>query len=437
MRTHRGVTLVELLIAMVVTAFAISGALLMVQAQQRLFSTGNKQRQAQQSARAAILFLEQKIPLAGFGMDPANAFDFAWYRCAAGPSSCPRDSVAAPDELVFYARDPNYRLVYNSAADTTTFYGRAWQATSVTPSQIQIVARGTEVFRMGQILQLACGKELRYTHVTVQANKTALGPGPLDLLIEPVAPGVLTRSVPADPFRRQDATDPTNADFKKWNACFTAAPRVFLIDRYRFYVRPVDVGGGRFDPYLVLDQGIDANGDDQITVDDEILVAEGIENFQVAYQFIDPNLPVAGNVPGTAISVPTVGSAAGTAAQTITPTNFPGAYDASVTYPLLNSCQFFTSSMVPLPKPRLTNDQGNIRAVHVAVVARSPEPDPTTPSNLRYTAGSPLWIYNFNALPPFIADYLTAHNNEDHYLRAVMDTALTVPNMSARGLLPN
>jgi type IV pilus assembly protein PilW len=437
MRTSRGVTLVELVIAMVVTAFAISGALLMSQAQQRLFSTGNKQRQAQQNARAAILFLEDKIRLAGFGMDPANAFDFAWYGCAAGPASCPRDSVAGPDELVFYARDPNYRLVTDPATEVTTFHGRAWQATQVTPASIQILARKTETFLKGQILQLACGKELRFTHVTVQAKTTALGPGPLDIPLEPVFPGVLARDVPADPFRRQDAADRANADFTKWNACFTVQPRVFLIDRYRFYVRPVDMGGGRFDPYLVLDQGLDTNDDTQIDADDEIMVAEGIENFQVAYQFIDPNLPLAGDLPGTPISVPAVGSTPGSAFQTITPTNFPGPYDASVAYPILNSSQFFASSMPPLPKPRQTNDQGNLRAVHVAVVARSPEPDPTTPSNLSYTPGSPLWIYNFNALPPFIADYLAAHSNEDHYLRAVMDTAVPVPNMAARGLLPN
>ena len=434
MRPSRGVTLLELLVALVVTAFAISGALLMVQAQQRVFYSGAKTRQAQQNARSALLFLEQKVPLAGYGIDPAEALDFAWY-CPTG--SCTRDSTNGPDELVFYARNPAFQVVESTSPPT--FYGKAWQVNSVTSSTLSLEARGGENFLKGQIVQILCKNELRFTHVTLAQTHWNVPAGPVELELAP-ATSSLSPNVPANPFTRQDAADGTNPAFTKTGGCLRLNPRAFLVDRYRLYVRPVDVGGGRFDPYLVLDMGVDTDGSREVDQDDEILIAEGIENLQVAYSFIDPTIPTAGNVPGTPISVPPAGSLPSTLPQTITPTNFPGDYASTQNadrYPFLASSQLLYTSGTPLHDKRRTNDQGNIRAIKIALVARSPDPDPSARSNLRYEPGSPLWVMNFNQLPAWIANYLALNANDDHYLRTVLTTTVYVPNLAARALASN
>lgn len=431
MRKARGLTLVELMIAVLITGVVAVAALLAIQAQQRTFYAGQKGRAAQGSGRAALLFLEQKVALAGYGMDPANAFDFAWYGCGAG---CVRDRTDGPDELVFYARNPNFRV----DAATSTLHGRVWSTNSISSTQIQLEVRGGEVFPRGQIVQLGCTDELRIAYVTVSRTTVAGAPGPLDIPIDPVAPGLLTPGRSADPFRRQDLADPNKADVKKWNGCLaTGNPRAFLIDRYRFYVRVEDMGGGRSDPFLVLDTGTDTDGDGDLDLDDEILVAEGIENLQVGYGFLDPALPVAGTEPGTPIDVRPPGSAADATPHAITPTNFPGNYDGSAIYAPLHSSQFFVRSTTPLEPQRTTNDQGNIRYVELALVARSPEPDPTGSANLRYAPGSPLWILNFNDPPDWITDYAAAQGGDDRFQRAVLRTTVAVPNLAARGFVPN
>ena len=430
MRRAPGFTILEMLIALAVSALAISAALLMAQSQQRSFHGGAKIRQAQGSARAALLYLEQKVPLAGYGLDPAEALDFLWYGCAGGPSSCPRDRTDGPDELVFYARNPAYRIV----GDPTVHYGKAWKAVKVEGDLLTLEARAGDFFPKGQIYQLACGAEMRYTQVTIAQTKTAAAAGQIDLELDPVAPGDLAAGVNADPFRRQDAARSKPAphpDFAKWVLCFSTAPNVFQIDRYRFYVGPIDMGGGRTDPYLVLDQGIDRDADGDIDLDDELLIAQGIENFQVSYGFLDPAIPAAGSTPGTAITVRGAGSTADAAAETITPTNFPGAYNANEIYPILHSSQFFTPSSAPLDPKRTTNDQGNIRSIQIAIVARSAEPDTAGFSNLGYTPGSRLWVMNFNALPAWIAP------GDDQYARAVVTTTIQIPNTASRGLVAN
>lgn len=438
MRREHGFTILEMIIAMSVSVLAISAALLMVQSQQRSFHGGAKIRQAQGSARSALLYLEQKIPLAGFGMDPAEALDFVWYGCAGGPSTCPRDRTDGPDELVFYARNPAYRVVESDTAPIA-YYGKSWKGMKMDAGVLVVEARNGEVFPMGQIYQVACGTELRFTHVTVRATTTATADGPLELPLQPAMPASLAAGLGtgADPFRRQDAADPAHADFKKWNACFASGPRVFQIDRYRFYVRPVDMGGGRTDPYLVLDQGIDRDFDDDIDLDDELLIAQGIENLQVAYGFLDPSIPPAGRTPGTVITVRGTGSPADQATDVITPTDFPGKYDAAALYPLLHSSQFFVRSSAPLADSRKTNDQANIRTIQIAIVARSAEPDPEGLANLTYTAGSKLWVMNFDKVPTWISDYVASQGGVDRYARAVTTTTLEIPNAASRGLMTN
>lgn len=434
MRTPRGFTLAEMVVAMGVSVMVLAAALVLIQSQQRTYYGGQKGRAAQGSGRSVLLFLEQKVALAGFGMDPSHALDFAWYGCAGG---CVRDRTDDTDELVFYGRNPNYRVKENPSPAPPTLYGRVWETTAVAPLKVTLTARADEVFRRGQILQLVCREDLIFTYVTLSKTLTAPADGPLELDLLAADPTTLSEGVAADPFRRQDMADQANDDAKKWNACLAATPRAFQIDRYRFHVRVEDVSGSQKDPYLVLDTGVDTDGDDDIDEEDELLIADGIENFQVAYGFVDPALPPAGTEAGTGIAIPAVGTAADAVAQTVTPTNFPGAYDAAKLYPPLHSTAFFTRSSTPLPDERKTNAQANIRSLRIVLVARSPEPSADSAANLRYDAGSPLWILNFDTAPSWITDFSASRAGNDGYQRTILDTTIAVPNLASRGLVPN
>ena len=160
MRTHsphRGVTLLELLLAMTVTAIVLAGAIVVVRSQQKAYHDGQRLRGAQGSARRALLALEQALPRAGFGMDAALAFDLSgWYAtgpCPAVMGGCPKDSVANSDELVFYARDPRYWV---PATNTDDPVGNAWRISSVTSGAVTVNARAGDVFRNGQIFLAVC-----------------------------------------------------------------------------------------------------------------------------------------------------------------------------------------------------------------------------------------------------------------------------------------
>jgi type IV pilus assembly protein PilW len=420
-RPPRGLTLVEVVVALGVSAIVLVGALLAARAQQKAYADGQQVREAQGAARSALLFIEQKVPLAGFGMDPALALDFGWYTTGpcpfTGTPACPRDSATNADELVLYARNPQYWVPRTSGED---FRGRAWAigALDVSGDKVTVKARAGDVFAKGQILQLVCEGGARWAYVTVASTvprRTADGDQMLDL--EAVGTG-------ADPFRNQAlATD----------ACFTPSggvrPRVFQIDRYRFHVRPVDVGTGIADPFLVLDTGTDVNLDTLVDEDDELILAEGIETMQVAYQFTRNELGAAGTTPGTAITV-AAGSAA-TADQVtnkVTRTDFPGAAPASVTGEFVYArTSFFPFTLVPpLPAQRETNHQANIRSIRIALLARSATRDSTRLVQSRLADGASL--FNLNVNPSWIG-------NDLGFERVTLETTVALPNMTSRRLL--
>ena len=83
-----------------------------------------------------------------------------------------------------------------------------------------------------------------------------------------------------------------------------------------------------------------------------------------------------------------------------------------------------------LPAERTTNAQGNIRRVLLSVVARSAEPESTSPSNLDWSAGSPLFRMNQSAAPAWITSQVVG--GRDGYQRAFADTSVNLPNMTTR-----
>ncbi len=417
MRTPRhGFTLLEIMLALGVSAIALVAAITAANAQQRAFYNGQKGRAAMNSARSALLFLERTVPLAGFGMDAPLALDLGWYVPATCPGTmapCTPDKTNDADELTFYARDGRYWVPENDNAGEPR--GQGWHVGAITAGDVVVKARPGDMFRRGQVLQLVCPGLPRYAYFTVLRTAsipdvTAGGAaGNLTVLLEPV--------VASNPFRRQDV------------AAALSCPdaRLFRIERYRIHVRPVDVGGGRLDPFLVLDTGTDNDLDGDVDADDEVLLAEGIEAFQVSYVFAAPAIPEAGILPGTPVAI-RAGVPADTTPQALTRTTFPGVVTAGQ-FVYAPSSFYEPTLLPPLPptSPRLTNHQANVRTIRFALVARSPEPDPGASANLSWTAGSPLFRMNQNARPGWVPA-------DGGYQRTVVETSVNLPNMTVRAM---
>ncbi len=419
LRPLRGITLIELIIAMAVSAFVLVAAILASNLQQRTFYNGQRLRTAQESARAALLYLEQKLPLAGLGMDPALAIDFQFYTgpCPTAMTSCNRDSTTADaDELVFYARNMNYWVPANTASGP--YNGRVWNLSAISSASAQVDARSGDSFPKGQILQVVCPGTLNYAYFTVDHTTSAPADGALSLTLAPTNVN--------NPFKRQDV------------AASMVGCRVFQIDRYRFHIRPVSQGGSRYDPFLVLDRGIDLAGasdgttDDTVDEEDEILIAEGIEAFQVAYEFANPALGRAGATTGTPITFSTANgdqTVSGTPGPNlIARTAFPG------NAPTSGQTVYTPSSFYRYgysDSQRQTFHQANIRAVQIALVARSPDPDPSTPANIILDAS--FRFLNQSGVPTWISGASMA-SGTDGYQRTQVEATVDLPNMTVRSI---
>lgn len=423
LRRPRGFTLIELLMTVAISAIVLASLFGVVQSQQTAYFQGHLQRAAQGSARAALTYLEQRVAIAGYGLDASLAFDFRYYGsnaesplepmpCPALAAGCPRDSIAGNDELVFYARNPRY-WVPDDRSGVVQPSGYAWRVLGVDDGAVTITARPGDVFEKGRVVQLVCKGAESWAYVTVGTRAAPIDPTNPSTLRIP-----LFSSVASNPFRRQG--------YAKDVACFTGgAARAFLIDRFRFHVRPVQAPGGTM-PYLVLDTGLDVNLDGAFDEADETIVAEGIESFQVGYVMTSSTLTPRGTTPGTAIAfaqgTPTSAATTGTAGMTTL--TFPGVA-ASLDQGEYEPTSWYTYSVGPSPAiaaERLTDHQGNIRAVRIAIVARGPDPESAS-----RRSDFILPILNQTAMPPW-AQETVAHS------RARVETAVPVRNMVARGM---
>lgn len=405
----RGFTLIELVIAMAVTALVLTTAIVAANGQQRAFYDGQRARATQDSARMASVFLEQKLSLIGYGMDPSLAIDFSYHGCAT-QAACARDSITGPDELVFYARDPDYWLPQGASGGP--YSGQVWalKALATNDTTATLVARTGDRFAANQILQAVCPGTLKYAYFTVGDAASAGSNGDLVLTLKSVDA--------SNPFQRQDV-----ARTLTLTACPGATPaRVFRIDRYRFYIKPVDLGAGRYVPYLALDRGTD-----------EVLVAEGIEDLQVAYVFSNPAAGQAGATANTAITFSVAANdqkVSGTPGpDLIARTAFPGTSPTTeqTTYTPSSFYRYVFSDPI-----RQTTHQANIRAVRIAMVARSVDPDPTTRTNL--VVDSNFTLLNQKGAPSWVTGAPKVSTGTDGYQRLVVDFTVDLPNMSVRSL---
>ncbi len=455
LRRPSGVTLIELMVALVVSAVVLAGVVATVASQQQAYYAGHRARSAQASARAAQLYVEQKLRDAGLGMDPSLALDFNFYGrsqpladatlCPAAMNGCPRDATANSDELVFYARNKSYRTFDpTTGLQVNPPVGRAWTLVDQgTPGAVNINAGNNPTtgdrFLKGQILQAVCADGNTFAYFTVAAtnpppaSSAATAPTQLQLTLEPFKTN--------DPFRRQDII---NA-----NPCFAGA-LVFQIDRYRFHVTfPVNITAqpDLTQPYLALDMGVDRNLDGVVDYQDELLIAEGVELLQVAYVFLNGALQPVGDgiaaVPGTAIQFAnTIGNVTplllgDQAANTIYLTTF-GNLTAPAPHfgvtPSGGRTDYFPPSFFQFPSVHLqrqNDNQANIRAVKVAILARSPEVDVSTRANIKIDGnftlfnlrGPVAWIgLNPNSGIPF----------DDGYQRIVVQSTVPMGNVLLR-----
>ncbi len=111
-RTPRGFTLLELMVGATLSLLVIGAVTAAFLSQNRAFVALDLNRVAADASRDAFLDMEPSIRRAGFGLDPRYAFDFAYYACPA--ANC-RDSITGPDNIVFYASNPNYTYTVNAA----------------------------------------------------------------------------------------------------------------------------------------------------------------------------------------------------------------------------------------------------------------------------------------------------------------------------------
>lgn len=417
-RSDRGFTLIELIIAATILAVIVAGIVAAGNLQGRAHATGARQRVAQAQGRAAMLFMERRLALAGFGIDPVLALDFGRYTtgpCPSQMSSCPRDSVSNADELVFYARNPAYWVPGEGNAAQPA--GKAWNIVATSASSITITARQGDSFPAGQIVLAVCRGGNFYTMATVRQSVSPVSvPGSVELPVQDMDA--------SNPFSRPDLTVTPATNY----TCFSSGARLFLVDRYRFHIRPV-VTGGTIVPYLMLDQGIDRNLDGTIDLNDEIVVAEGIENLQVAYAFANTSLatPVVGLGAPISFVAATSGALTGSSGSSnqITTTLFPGGTpttDQSVYGPF----SFYGYALgPPLSAQRLTDHQANVVAVRLAVVARSPGTD-------RVSAGDMFLPFNQTSLPAWITGQQV--NGRDGFQRAQFESTVQLPNMTSTGL---
>ncbi len=439
-----GFTLVEILVALVVTLLVVSGAIVAMQSQQRAYQAGQRLREAQDAGRRAALAIEQRLRHAGLGMDPALALDFSIYGppggqfletfdpslCPANMDGCRRDSTTNADELVFYSRDPAFNIpAFPPNADPV---GAAWRVLDVGPVTVRLNAKPGDRFLAGQILVAICRDPNTYSYFTVAANtpsQTPAGglPQPLDVPLVPVNP--------ADPFRRQDLASLAPGS-PSANQCFQSA-YAFKVDRYRFHVRPVPMPNGGFEPYLVLDMGVDFDNDNAVTANDELLVASGVELVQFSYVF--QGGMTAGATPGTLVQFPattpgpppTFGDGQ---TDVITSTLFP------LAAPTLDRSVYFPSSWFPVSQSstaRLTNAQGNVQAVRVWIVSRSRSPDPQGHTNL--VIGPGFTVGNFQgstSTPTWLTSGRPA-DGDDRYIRSRLEITIPLPNMRTRAMSLN
>jgi type IV pilus assembly protein PilW len=355
---ERGFTLLELVMAIALTGLLIAAAMTLLVNQQRAYEVGSGDRGLQEAGQTALIALGDRIRAAGYGVDPAYAFDFGdvdrvpqqgllspqrlthfrSYACAA-PVRCRDQKIGAlgtsTDELVFVSRNPMFSRPVLSA----------------TKLEIRVHGELSRPLLRGQILQVMClGGNRTRAYVTV-ANTVpgAATPDPTKDVTIPLVDGVVTGGLTTFPFQNDQLAD----------GCFSSGTAVLArIDRHRFYVTaftetglevPVETVGAR--PYLMDDPGL-TNPDGSAAVTP---VAQDVEDLQLTYFF--PQAAAGGPIQASGAT--------------------PGTNIADDSPPVTVSVPPPAIDDAPGAASRTTGSPANMVAIRASVVVRSPAFDLT------------------------------------------------------------
>jgi type IV pilus assembly protein PilW len=244
---RRGLTLIEVLVAVTILSFVMAGVAGVLIAQGKLSAKQELQRTLEESGRLALLEVTKAVRGAGYGISPAAAFDLDRFGCstpgaAATCNGGGRDRFDAPDELVVSHRDPSF---YRNLTSITAG-GGSWTATLDRALTVSLLA--------GQVIQLLCTGAEPSSYV-VLSTAAAVGDTAVTLRAVTNADGYYPQAAPAD-------------------SCFATAG-LMLVVRERYFIAP-DASDGLAS--LWRDRGTGP----------PVLLFRGIEDLQVTYQIGAP-----------------------------------------------------------------------------------------------------------------------------------------------------
>ncbi|HEX8538496.1 MAG TPA: prepilin-type N-terminal cleavage/methylation domain-containing protein [Cystobacter sp.] len=366
----RGFTLVELMVGSVMTTIILAAVATALMGVQGVFQRESRVKVAVEGLRTTTSFIEQRLRMAGYGVEPRFAFDFS--------------GAAIPD-----GAKSNYAVVLggsqpNSITDDLAFRYRdaAWMRRGhLSGATVVLEDPGSTFgvsFNKGQLLLVSCVGSREYVvmkagsaGVPVEANASA------GFIVDPALSSV-----------------PLNTPCLSRTG--RGAPYLMMIHVMR--IRIVSLGGR---PFLMAFQGLD-----ELDLSSAVPLAADVESFQVAYvmnrpvpgspnagvQAVDFNSPVSNWVLGD------TGSAV--ADRTPDPNALP--------VPVFK---------LPYEDPaRYNRHPANIRAVRLSIGIRS-----TTPESNGRRVFERVELEDSGEAGP-----------ADGYYRTNMTTTVRVPNMLSR-----
>jgi type IV pilus assembly protein PilW len=364
----RGFTLLELLVGTVVTSIILSAVAVAVMGVQASYQSESRITTAVEGLRTGTNFIEQRLRLAGYGVDPRFAFDF---KTAVLPSNKKANHVitlaagvppAITDDLAFRYRDP------------------AW------------MRRGT----WSEGLNLADGATFGMSFPKGQRFIISCEGGKNQLVVKAGAGGVSKDAKTSSNFEVDAALSTIPVD----DGCLTkegrAAPFILLLHELRIRVVALE---GR--PFLMAFQGID-----ELDMSTAVPLMADVESFQVAYVMNRPP-PT-----GTNSGIDPVDKASPVANWVL---GDVGSADTN---------RFPDPAVRPEPVYRLPYDDvarfnrhpANIRAVRVSIGVRSTSPEPN----------------GRRAFPRVDLEDSAEGKPADGYYRTNISTTVRVPNLMSR-----
>jgi prepilin-type N-terminal cleavage/methylation domain-containing protein len=331
-RNAYGYSLIELMLTVAILASIVAGISGVLVKQSQASAVQQAQRDLEENGRLALQEFGRAVRLAGYGIDPTAAFDFARFACLTpdDPTTCNgggRDRNDAPDELVVAWRDPS-------------FSRRATSLVGTGPWSVVLSAPLTADLQAGRLVAFLCDGAQNVSYYALDSAAVAVSPGTpqtISVRLLTAADGFFTSVDPAS------------------NACYASAV-VTLVERTRYYVANDATGV----PSLWRDRG---RGQE--------MLFRGIEDVQLSYDIGQP--------PAGSIFAPTGSS----------PAIPPGCVDASA-LPTWSFGSCLGSAGAPshtATPPDWRNEQydtvnrynghpANIRMVNIAVVARATRASP-------------------------------------------------------------